>query len=90
VTKNGQANPRRRITFFRRLVAATAQSTQLDASRVGAPPSAMYRVLNETRSAIARGRLSPREFKLAWREGHTWTAEQVDAQVKSFVISELV
>lgn len=44
--------------------------------RTGAPPSAMYRALNETRSEIARQQLTAREWQEAWNRGGTMTLEQ--------------
>lgn len=56
--------------------------------RTGAPLSAMYRALNETRIEIARRRLTARAWDEAWQHGHGMTTLQVIDYVSKIVQTE--
>lgn len=53
--------------------------------RTGAPPSAMYYALNETRAEIAQQTLTQREWHEAWETGKNWTLEQMASKAKTWL-----
>ena len=56
--------------------------------RPGAPPSKMYHALNETRTEIARRRLTGREWQEAWHRGGAMTMEQAIEYAQEIIESD--
>lgn len=52
-------------------------AAEMITERTGAPPSAIYRTLNEGRMEIARRRLTDREWQAAWQRGGGVMIDQV-------------
>ncbi len=70
--------PRARQTDVRRGVELLGMAAGLT-DRTGAPPSAFYRTLIETRNTIARQRLSVRDWQVAWDRGRAmWLEQTID------------
>ena len=67
--------PRARQTDVRRGVELLGMAAGLT-DRTGAPPSAFYRTLIETRNTVARQHLSARDWQAAWNHGRAMGLEQ--------------
>ncbi len=79
--------PRARQTDVRRGVELLGMAAGL-ADRTGAPPSAFYHTLIETRNTIARQRLSERDWQAAWDLGRAMGLEQTIDYARLIELSE--